>query len=1200
MLALLVTSGCGRKDDLDAGDPLAISVPSLLDVAPELSRVPIGSLGIAVSPAPGERSAPFLLRLASEPGAEVWYSFAKLPESITPESTSLALRYETPILASPPIDIEVFARKDGKVGSVRRLTWGYAADSTPPDLGAFRRFPLQAFTTATPVDVSTIERFAAGAATDIVTVTLDGRPSEWRRTGRTFARDGQLDIPEVFGSIDLAYVEVQETADALEILMATRTGPRPEVGVSYGLDIGPSGVSFDSFGSGADFVHRAVIENGRLELREKGKEQPSAKSPGTRIFFGEVIEWRISKADLPLLTDKDNVIVRPWTSSVESGVRIVDRMRPIYLRSTLGLERSTSLTRAGAGVDLEFMSDASRLSGEFARGHHDFTQGLVSDMEAFTGIPFFDTGAMPLVHARVDVNGYAGVNASDRGMLTTIGPLSGEIEQFQLVAHEIAHYPNALYSKITARWLQEGMSEWAAERLLWRRYPPRAVHRYINAMRVAPWFSAVGSGNIDSFHLDEWTDAPSDIGYSKSLMFMNLLDARVGVDVMRKAFQVGINTPMNGVDFRNFLERESGKNLADLFEYWALPGQPASTSDPRQLYADSDGDGLSNLDEEILGTNPQNSDSDGDGISDDEEAFRGLAPTSSAVGEPAAGSVVESSAAPNDNRELLRLVAAPDSVIQWSSDPLDPAPALAWSTPALLHPPFQIAARATTGSVTGNSVTISRPLRVAGNLVQTTAPVERILPVTPLRASALAPVTTATTLGTGTESFMWEDTPGDVPEHFARLDITGFATQETETDIRIRIRTLARPDPHGNDGSFFVAFDRVGWTDTLGPDIERMDGISVSNGSFILHEYNSFGGEVTSRPQTGIALTWGEHLEITVAKNILSAWLGGSVDKSICVWSDISVRSGLSIRDRAGCVAVQHPLFTRLLSRTPSAYGTGNLTVDVLTPTAGYDAAFATRAATVGVTALREFERALARPLPDRPAWPIHIYRMNSNFTGGLGSATVGGFLRLNTTIFSDPTRQDYLIAEQLARSHLAGLVERQNEARPFWIQEIYIQWLTASAMYAIRPSREVHAHHRARVDDYMCFTAGSCPGRFLGDVYLRDWNNSTLQSTGSVKSTMFALVLDATLGAETMSKAFTTFASRIPTAVEFQSMLRRLAPAQTTTIDTLFQQFVSGSGNVTADVNAIRALMSDGDNDGLLQFEETKLGAAGNGWLDP
>jgi hypothetical protein len=57
----------------------------------------------------------------------------------------------------------------------------------------------------------------------------------------------------------------------------------------------------------------------------------------------------------------------------------------------------------------------------------------------------------------------------------------------------------------------------------------------------------------------------------------------------------------------------------------AATSQPAQTSNPDAI-TDSDHDGLSDLQETALGTDPHNPDTDGDGFSDGEEVMNGFNP----------------------------------------------------------------------------------------------------------------------------------------------------------------------------------------------------------------------------------------------------------------------------------------------------------------------------------------------------------------------------------------------------------------------------------------------------------------------------------------------------------------------------------------------------------------------------------------------
>ena len=69
---------------------------------------------------------------------------------------------------------------------------------------------------------------------------------------------------------------------------------------------------------------------------------------------------------------------------------------------------------------------------------------------------------------------------------------------------------------------------------------------------------------------------------------MDLLEMRVGQAALLKAQRIAVNRPLDSLAFKALLERESGKNLNDVFNFWVFAGEPTPENDPRKLFKDAD------------------------------------------------------------------------------------------------------------------------------------------------------------------------------------------------------------------------------------------------------------------------------------------------------------------------------------------------------------------------------------------------------------------------------------------------------------------------------------------------------------------------------------------------------------------------------------------------------------------------------------
>jgi hypothetical protein len=1249
-LSLLSLIGCGRSSREASPLAAAVSLPGYLSEIPRISSVRPGSEEVLPRPAPGDRPGAFLLQLEAQPGAAIRWRIGTIEDSEAPMAA--AALWEGPILLTPPVELSAFSEKDGKRGPVQKFVWGWAAGEA--NLGTLLDAPRLPLTGPAAPQNFLAQKSLSNTETETLDVrgltqdfVLDGRPREWSLAGSYFARDGQLDVPTESSAIDLAWLQVVETENEILVGLATRGLPRATA--TYGLDIGPSGVSETSFGSGANFVYKAEVTSGRLSIRDMGEQAASLTEfplPGfhlgnrgealqlsgsSGVFIAEIIEWRIAKSDLPKIDGVQNIIIRAWATEVISpqfsaaAVRTWDRMRPLYLRPSMAATTSATPILSGL-LDFKFMA-APDMQGDFATSHHAMAASLYGDLERFAGIPMFEVGSSVLTFAGSDVSGYAGLNSTDRGMLTTFGGSSTQLERTQLLAHEIAHYQNALLSSLENRWLKEGMSEWAAERLLYRYFPARAVHRYLKELRIDPYFSSVGTGSLDELPLATWAEAPSDIGYSKSAMFFNLLEARVGAAPLKKAFQAAVSRPMDSEAFRDFLERETGVNLADLFSFWVEKGTPQPDSDPRELFVDLDGDGLLDLDEEILGTDPSRFDSDFDGMSDDEEIFRGFSPVHSnieGVDElPKTRSVRiwPRSQDFSGSREMLHATGGPGSELYWSIAP--GATAAQLEKPLQLFAPWNLYLQSRVDQQSGPWTEFSQSLWRGNAAVETVFDSDLILPQTPRKQSALLQNwTRATGLGNKaepTDAEVYFDAVHELPSHLAALDIESMGVREDDTHWLIRLKTVGPADPNGTWGDINFGFDSVRWTlsgiFTASHERTRHAQISIRQGAAVLTEFGPGSQQVSSRPKSGLALSWKDAadgiLEIKVARSLIPEWDGDDDEKSLCVWSDVHVSAQHSIVDDGGCLVFKSPQFHRISGKTASEHGP--LALEVFVPQSFLNAtyeALAERVLHVGLSALVSFEKALARPLPDRRLAQLHFFPRTTGSLGGLSLNLTGSVILMNTSFVSDPVGQEALVIEQLARTLWRHIENRKGSTSLPWVEELWVQWLTAAALYDLRPSRDAHAWFSDRIGEYMCWSGGvpACSSYFVGDGPLASWDRDTSStsasdSIGPTRSRMLAVYLDAELGSESVARVLSSWVNHVPDTTTIKAHLKLILPAQASVIDQIFATWIEGSGSVSADTTAIRVLMSDADDDGLRLFEEEKLGfspTVADDWLDP
>lgn len=1143
--ALASVWGCGARGGGDSpaaaprpGAGSVYDIPGSLAEPPPLSPVPLGSRLVVAEPAGGTpQSGPFLVRLQAEPGAKLRVTLtdpggAGFEDGMWGESAPS-------LLLLPPVTVWVVAEQDGRAGRPLRLDYPLDPEVTDAlSLVAIERLPL-----AGPASLIAPD-FAADRRR--VLFGVGDEPGE-----RGHVRDGVGDVPAELSAIDIVALTAVEDGDELVVTLETLSAPEQGAGFSYGFEIGPSNVTAATFGPGASYSQRIEA------VDFKGGARYGARS----------LRWRIPLADLKTLEGEAELVARGFTAVEVGGITVTDRTEALYLRSRFVLER-TAVSLAGGTLELDLRVRPDDADAPFVVEYAALAETLLPELERASGIAIAATRTIPLAVVAEENAGYTGLNTSDRGVVTTLGSQSSLLARTQLLVHELAHYQNARFSQLSSRWLQEGMSEWIAERMLYRRFPSRAVHRFLEGLRFARLREAVASG-LDDFALGEWAGSADSLGYEKSLAFLDLLAVRLGEEALRKAFARAVSVPMDDEAFARFLTQETGEDVLGLYAYWVRPGSPVDeAADPRALLSDDDGDDLTLLDEALRGSDPGRFDTDGDGLPDGEEVFAGERPDVAA--EPATST---------ETSPLTRLSSeSGEHVLYYSLIPGDPSPAQPYEHPLFLRPPYELTVK--NGAETA---TISRPLYVDDQVVDIPPAAGHILPATPRNDAFTEAGIVHSAAGAALEVV---DFVGDIPSRVAAWDIAGMSVIEGDDALTIRVATAAPPAFHGEHGDYVLTFERIAWS-TSGPQPARKRALTIASATPYWYVYDDAGAAAAAaQVLPGVTAGFGASLIVTLSRAELAGWIEPGAERQVCVYSQLDLEGALSFVDRGGCVSLATDAFTTHRASVPAAFGHGRHELELSIEAGSYTTERAAHLSELGLTALVAFERALGRPLLERSRWPVHVYLSEGGSTVGTASAQAGALVSVDRAFEGAPL--DYLFVEQLARLAMADLLEREQAPVAYWIQEFYVQWLTASAMYDVSPSSEVHDFHAGRLDDYLCFVEGACPSLFSSDLPLSQWTKDTLGSTGSVKSLLFMLVVDAKVGGAALARALGVFDSAVPDAATLAERLKAFsADAELAReVDALFERFVTSNGEIAS-------LLSDADGDGLFRFEEDKLGTS-------
>jgi len=1199
VLCLSLLNACGKKKSSHTSSHTQ-EVPEYLSNPPLYSPVPIGSRDVVAIPPPGVTSGTLLLRLVSEPSAKIFYSFKDPGES--PDTASMSEMKE-PLHLLPPVSLWAVASLDNVLGPVRHFEYSLTTDFfDPASIIDMMRLPPRGFEIVPLANSVDFVRYPADAAVvrKPVKSAPDGTVEGWPGSGRYMISDGLYDVPEAFGFVDISWTQANLSEDKIELVMAMREKPKPAEGTVYGFDIGDSGISFASFGKGTKFHYRVELNKGVLGLIDKGTNERLTKSDASSVAALDVVEFSVALNDLPLLIGLQNIVIRPFAYDLSEGVMISDRVEPFIVKTEFAVDRAVISTGDKKFWEVNFLMDPTIAPESLSGKYLSLSGPMIDDLEKMNQIPFYSRGSLQLFFVDKEENGYAGLNTSDRGLLTTLGQHTSLLSKAQLLAHEYAHYQNARNSGINERWIQEGMSEWSAERYLYRHFPKRAVYKFMKRLRYDRYFESTGDKH-DNFPLASWGLDASTVGYEKSLMFTTMLEKAIGHQNLIKIYQIGVNAPIQTADFKTLAEHLSGKDLTSLFNFWVYDGVVDPDFDPMVLFKDSDGDGLMTIDELTLGTDPANFDTDADGYPDGEEYFRGMDPLVSLIdpnGTLTGQNIpVLVNAEDKDTMALGRIGGERGAKFFYSFDPMNIAPNEEYMRPLFFRPPYTLSLQSKHSGALGTVRTLTRDLYVDGAKAPLTYASDIILPPTPLAAKQfLTDIDTFASIGVPGSAAKLYDNPHDLPDFLGSLDIVAFSAADSGDALTFTIETRMAPDPFGQYGDIFLSFDVIDWQPS-GPDMRRINALTMNTGAPFWHVVTN-NVESAQLVNTGVDFAYGKDLKITVSKSLLTTWLAATGERHVCIQSNVEIELNNKFRDRAGCIVFSHPGYQRLVGSTDDYFGIGKHQIDVFFNDSASTPEVLSNAVDLGLSAIIAFEAVLQRPIFDRSYWPIHLSKYPVTATYGSASTRAGAWLTVQSSL--EAHRSDYLIVEQLARLVTTDLLDRSGGA-PFWMQEFFAQWLTSAAMYKIYPSKDVHNFHYLRISDFNCFIDEDtkCSNYFSGDIPLANWNSLTVKPTGSVKSLMFALYLDATLGADTMAKAFGPWFSGIPSSEVMEAVLKGYAPSSAADITGAFATWVYGTSDGNADTTAVRAHFVDADDDKLFLFEEQKLGLDDNNSSD-
>ncbi|MCB1172419.1 MAG: hypothetical protein KDK39_02585 [Leptospiraceae bacterium] len=251
---------------------------------------------------------------------------------------------------------------------------------------------------------------------------------------------------------------------------------------------------------------------------------------------------------------------------------------------------------------------------KFARGQIDLSPEYLIFCQKL-----FDTAPMVSHSMIVEARGTAFLRAGfNNGGIITGG--SPKDQNPFLNWHELAHNWGHLYAQ---RWTTEGSADFAGA--MWHE---QQSNSFTHALGLQTENVGEFIKTQQALYLDELEG--NDVykcRWKNSLIFIYLYRI-LGPDLFRKLHSEALmsKNPLKSKNLREIAERLSGRDLGPIFDGWVF--QKNGTPGMSQAFSDSDGDGLGDLDEWVLGTNPLSRDSDKDGFGDLGEIIGGFNPLS--------------------------------------------------------------------------------------------------------------------------------------------------------------------------------------------------------------------------------------------------------------------------------------------------------------------------------------------------------------------------------------------------------------------------------------------------------------------------------------------------------------------------------------------------------------------------------------------
>lgn len=1149
------------------------------------------SIGIkAITPAAGMYTGLVQVSLTDINGRKPFYHVRPFAD------TKDAVTYTKPFILYPPVTLYVGWGNDEKLTHLVHVDYKASEGVVVAEPLALTRFltndgSLGRLSSYTFGEVKALSNATAAPFPRLF--TPDNVDSAWKHfTGTSAIRqDSEGDV--IQGSpLDINRVAAWSTDTHLNLMLETGAQMDPFAGV-VGWKIGVvDGLSEADAASNANITMRPLREvlrvNGALIIRDisdadSSKHKNISRQSSILVFrasdnqhVASAVTWK----DLQLDPSTPALAVTGLTRQQLDESTGIDATYPVFLDANWSAAQQSLSDKSGKVITVQSIIPAGSSSN--TADHLKYYSLAIAAIQQWLGMPVLESKEVVVLNFHDQDGAYGGYNAGAVGVASRLGPFTPSVLVAQLMAHEAAHHVNSSHSATQELWIQEGMSEWFAERFLYRHFPAATVYQALRQLRFDHVFE---DAEIVKLPLAEWHDSSKGKMYAKALAFFDLLEAVVGFDTLRDSFQVSRQVALSSEKFRDEVlgRLRTGPNkerAKELFDRWVFHG--GLDADDQSRFSDNDNDGILDWDEVIIGSNPQRYDSESNGYTDGER-FAGIGNASKTFGlyQSLPYGLVRSAT----NGDVLRY-----QVFPWLTQSADFSIASGPffnSSPSVL--PWFIGESGMSGSLAGAYLKLL-------DTNETTYPVQPnsqgILATPPVEGNTGQWSVLQSSDGDISSALEYADAAYDIPAEAGAFDLTAASVTQTSNELTVRLQTRTPIDSNGYAGDYTIAFQTVRWNYVEATSTQDYV-FHITNGYPHWFHRDSNSLLEISLP-SGLRLSRNDSIEVSIPFDQLSDWTSGSGEKVICPSSRAHLLGETGWRDDMKCLSWRNPGMAKYSASVKSPMSGQALRIELAATKGRYSDAKIARTLPVLQSSLLAMEKRLGHPFRERTLWPVRLTAINSGLVYTRAYESFGAVV--GVTPFADFDYVLPLMIEQLVRSHLEDIRLHQFGS-PEWMEDLYTYWLTSSVVTEVLGSDVGLRYSHWRMDSYVCFIQGraECAGFYAADRSLQKMSETPALGYSPEKIMMFAHALDTVVGSEGMSVIFRTFELGEWTNHVLLDGLLAVRPERASEIQEMWQKFVIGSLESSSDRQYINGLFQTSSaNSWLYKFEADAITKAG------